>query len=469
MKENSINRRLVGYVTRFNIGQLSVYTGFTLLTVFAISSGISWKFEVFEEQSRPSEEIAESRSAWFDSLRKAEAGVAVSPALAHPMNLPVVVLKPPGPLGQFSHRREDLHPSTGVVNGFSNEALIFRRYELESPALLMHGGLDLLLVVLVVMPLALCLLNFNHLASERENGRLGVLLAQGAQPTKILGTRLLHCSLPLLAIAVLASLTGAVLVGPIEFSVLMRLLLWCVVLCIYWLFWVAVCALVAAHCANSINAALSSVSVWILIVVILPSGLQFALDRASESTSKVHLLALARSAEAEALGTVDQRAEALMAQHSTEIADLKVEAPAYYRSAYVFNASINERVGVLLDEHTQKVHDNHLMLDLLQAISPSTAAFRVLTEASGSGHLRATKFDAQVRGFFRQYFQSIGIATFQGRRLSIDEAEGIGTFRFKESMAASTIVSALAVLLIFATGLLFLAYRTAEKLEVSHT
>lgn len=464
----SFLRRIVGYVSSFSVGQLLVFGVFALLACFAVIGGVRWKAGVLEEQAQPSQEVAESRSAWFESLELSETGTAVSPALAHPMNLPVLVLKPPGPLGQFSHRREDLHPSVGVVNGFSNEALIFRRYELESPASLMHGGLDLLLVVLVVMPLALCLLNYNHLASEREQGRLSVLVIQGAQPARLLLARTLRCSIPLLIILVLASMAGTMLTSPFDLSISLRLLLWCTVVFAYWCFWVAICSLVAAKYATSINAALTSVSIWILIVVILPSGLQFGLDRITESASKIHLLALARSAEAEALGSVDQRAEAIMAQHSTEISHLQVEAPAYYRSAYVSNASINEKVGELLDVHAKKARTNHLRLDIVQAVSPATAAFRALQETSGAGYLRAANFEQQVRSFFRDYFQMVGVATLQGRRLTMDEAQQIATFKYKESVTTSTVLSAVAVLLLLSLVLFVQTRRTAQKLEVSH-
>lgn len=464
----SVLRSIVAYVSGFSVGQLLVFCVFAVLACLAVIGGVQWKAGVLEEQAQPSQEIAESRTSWFESLELSETGTAVSPALAHPMNLPVLVIKPPGPLGQFSHRREDLHPSTGVVNGFSNEALIFRRYELESPASLMHGGLDLLLVVLVVMPLTLCLLNYNHLASEREQGRLSVLVIQGAQPARILFARTLQCSIPLLVVLILASIVGSFLAGPIDISTLVQLVLWCTVVFSYWCFWVAICSLVAAKCASSINAALTSVSVWILIVVVLPSGLQFGLDRLTESASRVHLLALARSAEAEALGSIEKRAEALMAQHSTEISHLKVEAPTYYRSAYVANASINERVGNLLDQHAKKVRTNHLRLDAIQALSPATAAFRALQESSGAGYLRASNFEHQVRTFFRHYFQTVGVATLQGRRLTMDEAEKVGTFTYKESVAASTVLSAIAVLLILTLILLLQARRAAQELEFSH-
>ncbi|MCY3885995.1 MAG: hypothetical protein OXG24_13895 [Gammaproteobacteria bacterium] len=461
----SIGRHIIAYFSAFSVGQLVVFLAFAILTSYAVASGLHWKMEATVEQSLPLREVAESRTAWFESLEKSESGIEVSSALARPMNLPVFVHKPPGPLGQFSHVREDLYPSTGILNGFSNEALIFRRYELESPVSLMHGGLDLVLVVLVVMPLALCLLNYNHLASEREQGRLNVLLIQGARPSEILRSRTYQCSLPLLAILAIASIAGTFVTGPLDIFTALRLILWCGAIFVYWYFWVGVCSLVSAICATSINAALTSVSMWILVVVVLPSIFQFAFDRTTESADKMHLLAIARSAEAEALGTVDKRAEAIMAEHSLEIAQVGAEIPSYYRSAYVANASINDRVGDLLDQHAEKVRQDHVLLDIVQGFSPATAAFRTLKEVSGSGFLRNTEFNHQVRTFFRHYFERIGVATLQQRRLTLEEAELIGKFEYKESLAGATVLSFYAVVLIFAVVLSQIAIRWTRKLE----
>lgn len=464
----SIGRHIIGYFSAFSVGQLVIFLAFAILTGYAVVGGLNWRLEVLNEQSLPSQEIAESRTAWFESLKESEAGIQVSSALARPMNLPVFVHKPPGPLGQFSHAREDLYPSTGIINGFSNEALIFRRYELESAVSLMHGGLDLVLVVLVVMPLALCLLNYNHLASERESGRLHILLIQGAKPSRILQSRTYRCSLPLLAILAIASITGTIVSGPLDFYTVLRLVLWCGAIFVYWYFWIGVCSLVSAICATSINSALTSVSIWILIVVVLPSVFQFVFDRTTETTDKMHILALSRSAEAEALGTIDKRAETMMAQHSSEIAQVSTEIPSYYRSAYVANASINDRVGNLLDRHDERIRQDHVLLDIVQGFSPATATFRAMKEATGSGFLRNAEFNRQTRTFFRHYFERIGLATLQQRRLALEEAEQIGTFEFKESLSGSTILSAYAVLLIFAMVLSQSSIRSAKKLEVSN-
>lgn len=455
------------YASSWNKGQLLVLLAFASLSALAIFGGLRWKSEVLEEQTRPFQEVAESRSAWFESLKESEAGIDISPALAHPMNLPVHVHKPPGPLGQFSHQREDMYASAGIINGFSNEALMFRRYELESPLALMHGGFDLVLVVLVVMPLGLCLLNYNHLASEREQGRLPTLLIQGARPAKLLRSRSLKCSYPLLVLVLLASFWGTVVVGSADASTWLRFSLWCGLIAAYWYFWVVVCATVASISRTSSSAALNSISVWLLVVVILPSGLQFAFDSLIESQSRVQLLAMARSAEAEALGTVEERAEALMAQHSSEISDLRIEVPNYYRSAYIANAGINETVGQLLDQHDAETRNSHRLLDWVQTLSPATATFRSLKEITGAGSLRANEFENQVRGFFRHYFHSIGEATLQERRLTLAEAERIGTFRYEESLGASTIASTMAILFVFSIVFTLLSNKLATKQETS--
>lgn len=446
---------------------LLITTLFGCVTIYSVVSGLQWKHRVFEEQSNPQSEIAETQSAWFKSLQDAVAGLTVSPALAHPMNLPVLIQRPPGVLGQFGYSREDLYPSAGTINGFNNEALIFRRYELDAPNTLMHGRMDLTFVIVILLPLVLCLLNYDHIARDRERGSMRTMLVHGASPGALLWSRTFLSSLPPLVVLLLASIIGALVASGVDLQTCVRLLWWSLCLALYWIFWVSLCAFVAACCRNSLSAALLSVTLWIGLTIVLPSILQFAISNVVEAPSKVHLLAVARAAEAEALESLDQRAEAFMAQHASEIPQSIESFSSYYRRAYLSNDNINKRVGVLFDQYEDELNADLRILDAFQFLSPSTAAFRMFQAISGSGFQRATEFQNQARRFFREYFDAIGIATLQQQRLTVAEARSIARFSFKETLETSTIVSSA---LCFAVVILFFPFATnliASRIETA--
>ncbi len=438
---------------------------FAAITAYAVISGLAWKHDVATEQANPPREHAETRSQWFTSLRRAESGESVSPALARPMNLPVLVQRPAGPLAQLAHRNEELYPSTATINGFTNEALIFRRYEIEGPSTLMHGQLDMVFVVVVLLPLILCLLNYNNLSTDRELGRLDVLITHGWRPSRLLWTRTIQHSLAPLAVIVVASVTGAILDDPTSPGVWVRLLGWLGIVSLYWTFWVALCAWMATWSKNPLNAALAAVSLWVGIVVLLPSLLQVVTVRITDPPSKIHVMSLARTAQAEALQSVDERVEAFMAEHGSEIPSEVENVAAYYRRAYVSNSAINSKVGSLLDEYNAQLDDDLKLLDYLQVLSPANSIHRALHEVAGSGIVRAARFQREVRMFFRHYFASIGEATMNQQRLSVTEAEAIGELRFAESPSWSTIVTAALGLTVLIVVVLLHCARTSRRLE----
>lgn len=444
---------------------LLVTSFFGCVAIYAVISGLYWKHATVQEQNRPHLEHAETQEAWFKSLQDAQAGLPVSSALAHPMNLAVLVQRPPGVLGQFGYSREDLYPSAGTINGFSNEALIFRRYELEAPTALMHGRLDLTFVVVVLLPLVLCLLNYDHIARDRERGSLRVLLVQGVRPITLLWSRVFYCSLPSLIVLLLASIVGTLAAGKLNWETCLSLVWWCSGIALYWMLWVTLCALIAACSRNSLSAALSSVTVWIGLVVVLPALLQFTVSNIAASPSKVQLMAVARAAEADALGTLDQREEAFIAQHATELPQSVENFSDYYRRAYLSNASVNERVGTLLDQYQDELSADLRLLNAIQFVSPSTAAFRMLQAISGSGFERAETFQNQARRFFREYFQEIGVATLQQRRLTLAEARSIADFSFREPLAIATLSSSVAGMCVFVLVFTLVTNLTALRME----
>ena len=445
--------------------QLLVSIVLGCVVAYCAFSGLDWTSEVVAEQSSPPEEHAESRAQWFRSLKEAESGQDISPALAHPMNLPVLVQRPPGALGHLAFSREDLYPSVGTINGFSNEALIFRRYELEGPSVLQQGNLDMAFAVVLLMPLALCLLNYNQLASDREAGILRVVLVHGADSSVLLWQRVIVSSLLPLLVVVLASIVSTFLVDSMSRSTWLRLLAWCGAVVLYWCSWVSLCALVAASCKRSLSAALVSVTVWVAVAVVLPACFQFYGSFAVDPPSKIRILALARSAEASALQSVDQRVEAFMAEHSSELAQDSENFADYYRRAYLSNSAVNDSVESLFDAFDMRLQDDFTKLNFLQAISPASACFRALQEIAGTGFHQAYRFEREVREFFRRYFDSIGAATLTQQRLSISEAESIGSFIYEERPDDRTIFFACIALLLFTIALASIATRVAHRID----
>lgn len=445
-----------------------IYTGFliyALVAAYAGYSGIQWRLEVEQEQSAPPREFAETQSAWFRALRQVEEGAQVSSALARPMNLPVLAVRSPGVLAELSNRNEDLYPSVSVVDGFSNEMLLFRRYELDSPTSLQLGTLDLSFVVVVFLPLAVIFLGCDLLSADRETGRLKLAIASGFRSTILLWLRLLVATAPILLATYAVAVLTALLAAPLDLERVVSLLIWLGSAKCYWLFWVSLTAVIASFNRTSINAALTAVTAWVVLVVLMPGLLQTIGNAVYDSPSKVTLLSAARAAEAEALKSIERRVEAFMAGHTNEVALSDANVPDYYRNAYIGNQAVNQNIREQIEIVENAEANRTSLLQFLALASPVTQIQLAFEEIAQSGRARAKNYESQVREFLREYNETIGPATLAKARLTLAEAEAISEFRFRENDSLTSVWRGWMVLLLFATVLALIATRVATKIE----
>lgn len=424
--------------------------GFMGIAVYAVCDGGSWRAERNAEALNWSANVARERGDWHGWASRAEAGEEIPGFRARPMALPVLAVLPVGPLGELAHRHESLYPRAAVLNGFSNDALVFRRHELAGPVSASRGAIDLTLVAVVVMPLVILVSAFGALSADRENGRLSLLLVQGGVPARILVWRVLAAGLPAWLIMVMMALLAA---WPLEDAArLARLGLWVAVLTGYWALWIAIAGAATSWAHRSVNAVLSGVALWILLVVVLPSVAHFVATAIHPPPSQVVLLAEARTAEGAARVDVDQRAEAFMAEHGHELPVGGGDAPGFHRSGYLANLAVNERVAPILAEHRARQQAREGVLSALQYTSPALLANRAMTSLAGAGPERAVDFRHQVSEHLHLLLQAIGPAVVAQVRMDAADALAVPEFEFRERVLSNHDLLAAPVLFLL-TGL----------------
>ena len=396
---------------------------------WAVASGLAWREAKLAEQALMHGELGENRNEWFEALGRAEAGKSILPFAAQPMALGFAAVLPPGPLGDFAFGRDALHPHYTNVQGWQNAASLFKRYEVDGPTTLATGWLDLNFVVIVLMPLILVLLGFDALSRERENGRLPLMLVQGARPGAIVGARLLVVGVAVWAILAVAAAVGALRIDALER--LARFGIWLVAMTAYCAFWVAIVALVAVSFRRQANAALGALGAWIALVVVVPSGAQFLAAAVYPPPSRVEMLTRARIAESAARRNVEQRAEVYMAEHPSDDAPAK-DVPGFYRAAYLANLDINARTAEVLEAFHESRTSQRSLADAVQVLSPVMVAYDVLTGVAGSGFPRVVAFQERVRQHLHTVLDAIGPATVGRRRLTVEQARAIPAFVHRE-------------------------------------
>ena len=205
-------------------------------------------------------------------------------------------VSPAPPLADFSAGRAAIEPHATTVTLRSRVDTLFERTAVDNPEAAARGSLDLGFVAVVLMPLALIGLGYGLFAADRESGAARLLLAQGGTPTRVLLAR----SVPRLLL-VLGPLAMAAVVllatGPQIDERGTAAGWWLLVAVALAAFWWAVILFVNALRIGAETAALTLVSVWAMLTLVLPAAVTATAQLAYPPPSRFAQIATARAAE----------------------------------------------------------------------------------------------------------------------------------------------------------------------------
>jgi ABC-2 type transport system permease protein len=174
----------------------------------------------------------------------------------------------PDKLSALSIGQRDITPSIQSVTIRTLEA---QKYDtdLNNPSALQSGNLDLGFVIIYLFPLVIIALTFNLVSEEHEGGTWRMVAVQSKSVVRFLLHKLfvragmIYASLAILfliAIMVLALPVNMAFLGFIVLSVL------------YVAFWFAFCFWIISFQKNSSFNALTLLSVWIMLAILIPAS-----------------------------------------------------------------------------------------------------------------------------------------------------------------------------------------------------
>lgn len=286
-----------------------------------------------------------------------------------------------------------------------------------------------------------------------------LFLVQGGSVTHLVFARVLAVATPLALLPIAVVLVTAVLQAATVGSTL----LWIATIVAYTALSSGLAAWIAIRLHSTASAALAVLAVWAIVVVFIPSGVQFLAEAIHPVPSRVTYLSEARDAEGAARRNVTQRAEIYMAEHPDRADTPDDAVPGFYRSAYLANIDINARTRPLVEELESQQAAQRQLVDLGGLLSPAIIAQRLLQDASGTGVARSAEFRQQARRYLNGLLDRIGPATVGRTRLSLEEARSIPSFSYDRTNAGSGLFLLIAWLLLVATVLAVTAITVARR------
>jgi len=183
--------------------------------------------------------------------------------------LKFAVVNEVSPLAGLAIGQKDVNPNVLSLKILTLEGQKYNT-DLVNPYQLLYGNLDLSFIILYVLPLLIIAFNYNLRSEEEETGTWRLVSVLSKSKIGFLLQKLsVRMILLFTALSLLFIIAGFVIQIPLDVSFIVFI----ITSFLYLLFWFVVCFLMIAFKRNSNFNALALLSLWLVLVMLLPAAL----------------------------------------------------------------------------------------------------------------------------------------------------------------------------------------------------
>lgn len=173
------------------------------------------------------------------------------------------------PINALSIGQRDVNPS---IQSLTIRGLEAQKYDtdLNNPTNLLLGNIDFSFVLIFLFPLLIIAFTYNIISEEKESGTWKIVVIQSQNPLLFILKLFYIRVLIVISVLLITLFSGSIFLG-----IPLNALFWTYLATsiLYILFWFGVCFWVASlHKSSNFNAVLL-LSIWILLIIILPASI----------------------------------------------------------------------------------------------------------------------------------------------------------------------------------------------------
>jgi ABC-2 type transport system permease protein len=333
---------------------------------------------------------------------------------------PRYAMLPSGPLAALAIGQSDLLPSYFKVSTDARETIVAAS-EIENPHRLLVGRFDLAFVLVFLYPLLILAVTYNVLSAEKEQGTLALALSQPVSLATIASGKVALRALLLLGVVVGFSVLAliAARVSVAAPGALVRMMLWVAAVSAYGALWFALAVLVASFGRPSTANATILATLWLLLVVMLPSLFNLLATTLYPVPSRVEMIQAVRVASDEAAGA----GSTLLARYYEDHPELASGGAEQAMNDFnIIRVAVDDdvarRARPVVDRYEQQLARQQRMIDRLRFLSPAVLMQDALNEVAGTGSPRHRDFLDQVDRFHAQWRGFVVPLIFQKARIT---------------------------------------------------
>lgn len=435
------------------VSSLLLLLAFASVLIYGGQAGRTERDERAAAIAGHNSEIEQAMAGWLDDLRELErlgSAAEVPPATGSAMDVVFASSLPQAPLADFAIGQSDLLPFAGEISLWDPDIRLFSKYEIADPVSLALGSFDISKAVILFLPLILIVFCFDVIAADRDAGRLGLAVAQGASVKRLFWQRLLFRA----GIVLLVTFAAALFVlasGQGEASLGERLPafgIWSLLVLLYAFFWTMLVAWVASFNRSGEFNVLALLGLWAGLTLVIPAATSAAAEALYPTPSRLAYLAEAREIENETRLQEADVANQFMLDHPELLVDQESQIPAFVMSSFLVTSTVDEATRPIVDSFEEALRSRENAIGLFRFVSPAVAAHGLFAELAGTSARRHQDYLAQARQFKAAYaelvgpnivakqpidsgfYQTIPQFSFEGESLSARLGRGMGPMIF---------------------------------------
>lgn len=358
--------------------------------------------------------------------------------------------RPPAPLLALTLGQSDLQAGHDYLNARLVQGMASGD-AVSHPLALLVGRIDLAFVAIYLYPLVILAICADLIASERDTGRLRLVLAQAVSGAAIIGAKL-AARLALVAAFPLLVLLSAFWTTDGSFSSLVRVALWTAVVFTYGLVWLAVGFAASARGFGAAATMVSAAALWIVSALLAPVVVSVLARTMHPLPSGVEYDANMRAATRSAVLEGSQQLGRFLEDHPST--GTGVEGMQQYAMLQrTRDLEVARRMAPVEAAFAERTARQRAFVLAAQFVSPTAVLYSTLAEISGTGHQGAEHYRTQaVR--FQESWSSFFSPTLTASDARI-EAAATPRFIYEEEPLGEIVGAAVlpSVYFLFLTGL----------------
>lgn len=321
--------------------------------------------------------------------------------------------------------------------------------ELTSPVRLLFGNFDISFVLIYLLPLIVIAFCYNILSIEKESGLLRLVASNPLNVQLWLFQKTLVRFITV-ALLIVGALCISLALNKVDFQPGAWKLLLSVIL--YASFWFALSFVVNLFGRSSEYNAITLLSLWMFLVLILPSTVSQIASELYPVPSRVMLVNELRKEQAAADKEQDKILDDYLRAHPEMVVSRESdESTAYgwWQRYFASKDLVEQRIEPLMADYDQKLLEQQMLVRKLRYLSPSVILQDVLSELAHTSTDHYLAYKESVFQFTKDWKSFFLPLVFAEKEFSSDMVEKLPQFQLDASSLESRYFTNMWVLFLY--------------------